>query len=85
MKEIKDLNEIAASQFLLFRFGPIWDGNLNSKSARDVLVDLGLIARHDGFQFLTAKGIDVLIKLGKLNQDSWREHPGFKGKTNYAD
>lgn len=55
-----------------FRFGPIWDGNLNSKQIRDYLVDKGYLERANGFQFLTAKGVTVLNEIGLLNQDTWR-------------
>lgn len=60
-------------QLLHFRFGPIWDGNLISKAARDVLEAEGLIERSGGFQFLSAKGVQLLVVLGYLNEDTWRD------------
>lgn len=56
-----------------FRFGPIWDGNLPSKSDRDWLVDYGYLERGSGFQWLTQKGIQILYELQYLNQDTWRK------------
>lgn len=76
--EFKDVDKLAADQLLHFRFGPIWDGNLNSKSARDRLVDLGFLERQSGFQFLTAKGLKHLVDTGKLNESTWRL--GWKNK-----
>jgi hypothetical protein len=57
---------------MCYRFGPIWDGNVNSKSIRDRLVDLHLIYRECGFQFLSPNGITVLKYLGLLNESTWR-------------
>jgi hypothetical protein len=60
-------------QLLRFRFGPIWDGNLISKAARDALVDAGLIVRScGGFQSLTPEGCNLLVVLGYLNEETWR-------------
>lgn len=70
MMELKVSTKL--EQLLHFRAGPIWDGNLVSKSARDSLVDAGLLDRAKGFQFLTIKGIDLLVTLGYLNEDTWR-------------
>lgn len=61
-------------QLLHFRSGPIWDGNCVSKAARDTLHDQGYIERAGGFQFLTSKGITLLIGLGYLNENTWREY-----------
>ena len=61
-------------QLLCFRFGPIWDGNLISKQARDELVDGGYLERSYGFQFLTAHGVNTLKNLGFLHPETWREN-----------
>lgn len=47
--------------------GPIWDGNLPSKAARDNLVGHGLVFRREGYQSLTTTGVLVAIKLGLLS------------------
>ena len=46
--------------------GPVWDGNLISKSERDTLQGHGLIDRGYGWNFLTAKGVEVAVALGFL-------------------
>jgi hypothetical protein len=74
---LETLNDLDKKELLLFRFGPIWDGNLNSKATRDRLVDSGLVEKTSGFQFLTAEGVNYLVRIGKLNEDTWRE-----GRTN---
>jgi len=68
-----EISEIEMEQFLHFRSGPIWDGNLISKSARDKLVDIGLVERCKGFQFLTHRGVELLVDLNCLNEETWRE------------
>ena len=35
---------------------PRWDGNICSKAARGTLVDKGLVARWNGYNFLTQDG-----------------------------
>lgn len=57
-------------QLLHFRLGPIWDGDLVSKLARDILFENGLIDRAEGFQFLTGKGVELLVQLGYLNEST---------------
>lgn len=42
---------------------PRWDGNLNSKTQRDYLVKQGLVERTMGWNFLTARGIELCITL----------------------
>jgi hypothetical protein len=63
-----------------FRFGPIWDGNVNSKTNRDFLYNQGFIDRAAGFQFLTAKGVTHLKEQGLLNEDTWRAKPRWENK-----
>lgn len=48
---------------------PVWDGNLISKTARDRLVGHGLVDSGYGWNYLTAKGIDVAVALGLLTAD----------------
>jgi|DEB19_MinimDraft_3_1074340.scaffolds.fasta_scaffold53106_3 hypothetical protein len=47
--------------------GPIWDGNLPSKHDRDELCKAGLIARCEGFNFLTAEGVRYCVNLNLLS------------------
>jgi hypothetical protein len=46
--------------------GPIWDGNLISKSDRDALVEAGYVDRVMGYNFLTTAGVALCITLGLL-------------------
>lgn len=46
--------------------GVVWDGNLISKYARDDLVNSGLAERVNGWNLITAKGVQYLIDLGFL-------------------
>lgn len=46
--------------------GPVWDGNLVSKDARDALFRAGLVGKHDGWNFLTSLGVSVCIGIGLL-------------------
>ena len=41
----------------LFMNGPTYDGDLPSKTGRDVLVDIGYAARAGGYNWLTTKGV----------------------------
>lgn len=43
----------------LFFHGPTWDGNVPSKSGRDELVNMGLAARGNGWQWLTRAGVEA--------------------------
>lgn len=75
MSEIK-LKRHEFEALLHFRFGPIWDGNLISKSARDHLCDLGLVERsRGGFQFLTRQGVELLYDLHLLSESTWSMAP----------
>ena len=42
----------------LFRNGPTWDGNIISKPDRDELIKLGLVARENGWAYLTRDGME---------------------------
>lgn len=57
-----DLSNFAVETlWQLFRNGPTWDGDLASKTGRDELVDLGLVERGRGFQWLVRAGIDEAV------------------------
>ncbi len=43
-----------------------WDGDLISKTDRDYLVESGLADRAKGFNFLTEKGVRLLVSMGLL-------------------
>jgi hypothetical protein len=47
--------------------GPVADGNLISKAARDRLKLAGLCERGLGCNFVTMKGVEVAVALGLLN------------------
>lgn len=46
--------------------GPVWDGNLISKTERDNLAKAKYVARAAGWNFLTANGVKLAIALGIL-------------------
>lgn len=48
----------------LFFHGPTWDGNVPSKAGRDELVRMGLAARGNGWQWLTAAGVQACFDNG---------------------
>jgi hypothetical protein len=58
-----------------YMFGPIWDGNVNSKFQRDQLFKFGLIKRAQGFQFISTDGVMYLYERERINQDTWRNNP----------
>jgi hypothetical protein len=43
----------------MFFDGPIWDGNLISKTGRDNLVKSGAVDRSHGYNFLTMLGMEL--------------------------
>ena len=49
----------------------VWDGYLISKSTRSELVDMGLAARLNGWQFITREGMAVLDVHGLLEDDRY--------------
>lgn len=53
---------------LQFAKGPVWDGNLISKSHRDHLYNKGYIQRGFGWQWLTEKGVRTLVELRLINE-----------------
>ena len=46
--------------------GPVWDGDVISKDARDRLVENGLLSRAHGYNILTADGVMLAIGLRML-------------------
>lgn len=42
---------------------PVWDGNLVSKTARDVFVERGWVARCEGYNLITPGGTQVIRAL----------------------
>jgi hypothetical protein len=57
----------------LFFHGPTWDGNVPSKSGRDELVNMGLAARSNGWQWLTRAGVDACFANGIHDEKDRRE------------
>ena len=53
-------------QLLQLSTGHVWDGNLISKHDRDELVKAGLVARCEGWNFLTTEGIKYVVNLNML-------------------
>ena len=45
----------------LFLTGPVWDGDLASKTGRDELVDDGYVVRAEGWQTLTGDGLKFAL------------------------
>ncbi len=48
----------------LFLTGPVWDGDLASKTGRDELVDGGYVVRAKGWQTLTKEGMVLALERG---------------------
>lgn len=46
----------------LFLHGPVWDGNIASKSARDAMVQAGLAKHENGWAFLTSEGVAFALR-----------------------
>ena len=55
-------------QLIQLAKGPVWDGNLIGKTARDGLVKSGLVDRSGGWNFLTKKGIEYAVNLKILKE-----------------
>lgn len=53
-------------QLTAFTKGPVWDGDLISKTDRDRLYQDGYIERFSGWNFLTQHGVKTLVQLGLL-------------------
>ena len=45
----------------------VWDGDLCSKSYRDDFANKGLIVRSNGYNIISAKGIEYLEQLGIIH------------------
>ena len=54
-------------QLIQLSKGVVWDGDLLSKYLRDELVGLGLAERINGWNLITAKGVQFLINSGILH------------------
>jgi hypothetical protein len=57
----------------LFIEGPLWDGDVPSKSGRDELVNFGLAVRHNGWQQLTKRGLEMAIS-AKVDREKERHY-----------
>jgi len=65
--ELLDMLDGNTEQLLQIFNGVTWDGDLISKSTRDLLVDDGMVERVEGWNIITAKGAAYLIKLNLVN------------------
>lgn len=71
---VKVFADVVDSLFQLY-CGVTWDGDLNSKAERDLLVKLGLAAQAgNGLNYITLKGICELGGHGYLTKDGKRDH-----------
>lgn len=59
----------------MFMQGPVWDGNLVSKSGRDELLGRGFAMRVDGWQTLTKAG---LLRAINTDYKSWENQAMFR-------
>ena len=77
------MTDVSTNEVLmqLFVDGPTWDGNLISKYDRDQLVEKGLCDRHNGWNFLTLKGVIFAVDSGKRAR-SWMDQRWYKKATN---
>ena len=67
----------------LFLTGPVWDGDLASKTGRDELVDLGYAMRSQGWQTLTKNGLNfALSKKFGLRKDTFARQRRSPWPTN---
>lgn len=48
--------------------GPVWDGNLLDKSARDWLFNNNCVHRADGWNFLSAAGVKLASTFGMIRK-----------------
>lgn len=48
--------------------GPVWDGNVISKSYRDQLVKNGLAIHCYGYAIITPTGLKLLLDIGAIEQ-----------------
>ena len=61
----------------LFVGGPTWDGNLISKSHRDILVAAGFAERWNGWNWLTQEGVEAAVA-GGLQARHWQDKRWYK-------
>jgi len=60
----------------LFGNGPTWEGYIISKPGRDLLMELGLAARTDGWSYLTEGGVQLAAEwdrrtISSASNTSW--------------
>lgn len=55
----------------LFVLGPLYDGDVPSKVARDRLVELEMVDRYNGWQTLTQYGLKIALEM-HLDRDKER-------------
>ena len=67
MKNLEEFKQICA--------GPVWDGDLLSKDARDALVNMGYIARASGWNILAEAGVAVAVVFGFISTNR-SQRPG---------
>ena len=65
----------------LFVCGPTWDGDLASKSERDLLVRAKLCEREDGWNFLTRLGVLAAVRRG-LQAHDWADTRWYRKAAN---
>ena len=58
----------------MFKGGPIWDGNLVCKTSRKWLVEAGMADKVAGFNFLTARGVEMAVSLD-MDRRKEKEQP----------
>lgn len=64
MTDTSDTAQMRDTIWQLFRNGPTHDGNMVSKSDRDLAVDAGLVDRAEGWNWLTYSGVTLALELG---------------------
>lgn len=58
----------------MFFTGPVCDGNVPSKAARDGLCRAGYAIHAHGFAFLTSDGVELCIRMGMdRDKERWQE------------
>lgn len=76
--EVQSLSSAAVDVLgQLFVAGPVWDGNLISKSGRDQLVACGLAHQWNGWQTLTQDGLTAAVEW-KMAEETWKNRAWFR-------
>ena len=74
MFEARPLSSAAIEVLMqLFVTGPVWDGNLVSKSGRSELVGAGLAFCDIGWTSLTAEGVSVAVNWDRADLSRWHD------------